>query len=126
MYIVVHKSFKTLYTDINTNKEGEMSFEQIKKRNGQMVDFDRSRIETAIGKASDSSGGEASKEDIISVVDQVIIQAEQAFSESTPDVETLQDLIEQQLMKDGHYKTVRAFIIYRDTHKAMREAEAAR
>ena len=33
MYIVVHKSFKTLYTDINTNKEGEMSFEQIKKPN---------------------------------------------------------------------------------------------
>ena len=123
---MVHKSFETLYTDINSNKEGEMSFEQIKKRNGQMVDFDRSRIEIAIGKASDSVGGEATSEDIKAVVTEVTTQAELAFSESTPDVETLQDLIEQQLMRSGHYKTVRAFIIYRDTHKAMRDAESAR
>ncbi|MEI6169464.1 MAG: ribonucleoside-diphosphate reductase subunit alpha [Candidatus Saccharibacteria bacterium] len=107
-------------------KEGEMSFEQIKKRNGQMVDFDRSRIEIAIGKASESVGGEADSQDIKEVVSEVIAQADQAFIESTPDVETLQDLIEQQLMRSGHYKTVRAFIIYRDTHKAMRDAESAR
>ena len=103
-----------------------MSFEQIKKRNGQMVDFDRSRIEIAIGKASESVGGEADSQDIKEVVSEVIAQADQAFIESTPDVETLQDLIEQQLMRSGHYKTVRAFIIYRDTHKAMRDAESAR
>ena len=103
-----------------------MSFEQIKKRNGQMVDFDRARIEIAIGKASESVGGEADSQDIKEVVSEVIAQADQAFIESTPDVETLQDLIEQQLMRSGHYKTVRAFIIYRDTHKAMRDAESAR
>ena len=103
-----------------------MSFEQIKKRNGQMVDFDRARIEIAIGKASESVGGEADSQDIKEVVSEVIEQADQAFIESTPDVETLQDLIEQQLMRSGHYKTVRAFIIYRDTHKAMRDAESAR
>ena len=41
-----------------------MSIDQIRKRNGQMVDFDPSRIETAIGKATESVGNEASKEDI--------------------------------------------------------------
>lgn len=103
-----------------------MSFSKIKKRNGQLADFDRSRIEIAIGKASDSVGNEASKEAIAEVVTEVITQAEAAFEEATPDVETLQDLIEQQLMRSGHYKTVRSYILYRDTHKAMRDAEAAR
>ena len=103
-----------------------MSFDKIRKRNGQMVDFDPSRIETAIGKATESVGNEASKEDIQKVVAQVIVTAEEAFAESTPDVETLQDLIEQELMRSGHYKTVRSYILYRDTHKAIRAAEAAR
>lgn len=103
-----------------------MSFDKIRKRNGQMVDFDPNRIEVAIGKASESVGNEASKEDIKKVIAEVVVAAEQAFSESTPDVETLQDLIEQELMRSGHYKTVRSYILYRDTHKAMRDAEAAR
>lgn len=103
-----------------------MSFDKIRKRNGQMVDFDPSRIEIAIGKATESVGNEASKEDIKKVVAQVIVTADETFAESTPDVETLQDLVEQELMRSGHYKTVRSYILYRDTHKAIRAAEAAR
>ncbi len=121
-----HKSFVTLDTDINNNKEGEMGFVQIRKRNGQMVDFDRSRIEIAIGKASESVGTEATAADIAAVVTEVIVQAEALFQEGAPDVEALQDLIEQELMRSGHYKTVRSFILYRETHKAIRAAESAR
>lgn len=121
-----HKSFVTLDTDINNNKEGEMSFVQIRKRNGQMVDFDRSRIEIAIGKASESVGTEATAADIAAVVTEVIVQAEALFQDNAPDVEALQDLIEQELMRSGHYKTVRSFILYRETHKAIRAAESAR
>ena len=121
-----HKSFVTLDTDINNNKEGEMGFVQIRKRNGQMVDFDRSRIEIAIGKASESVGTEATPADIAAVVTEVIVQAEALFQEGAPDVEALQDLIEQELMRSGHYKTVRSFILYRETHKAIRAAESAR
>ena len=73
-----------------------------------------------------SVGNEASKDAITQVVTEVIAQAESAFEEATPDVETLQDIIEQELMRCGHYKTVRSYILYRDTHKAMRDAEAAR
>ncbi len=126
LYIVEHKSFVTLDTDINNNKEGEMSFVQIRKRNGQMVDFDRSRIEIAIGKASESVGTEATAADIAAVVTEVIVQAEALFQDNAPDVEALQDLIEQELMRSGHYKTVRSFILYRETHKAIRAAESAR
>ncbi len=104
-----------------------MSFEQIKKRNGQLVDFDRTRIEIAIGKANDSVGGEIATEDIIAIVDSVITKAEGALSEDgIPDVESIQDLVEQELMQAGYYHTVRSYIVYRDTHQAIRDAEAAR
>ena len=103
-----------------------MSFDQIKKRNGQIVDFDRSRIEIAIGKASESVGNEMAGEDIVGIVSEVISHTESIFDGAMPDVEAIQDLVEQELMRAGHYKTVRSYIVYRDTHKAIREAEAAR
>ncbi len=103
-----------------------MAFTQIKKRNGQIADFDRTRIEIAIGKASESVGTEASKEDIVAVVDEVMVQSESLFQATTPGVEAMQDLIEQELMRSGHYKTVRSFILYRETHKAIRDAESVR
>ena len=103
-----------------------MSFDQIKKRNGQLVDFDRERIEIAIGKASESVGNEMKPEDVVTIVSEVITHAEAIFEDGNPDVEAIQDLVEQELMRAGHYRTVRSFIIYRDTHKAIREAEAAR
>lgn len=103
-----------------------MSFDQIKKRNGQLVDFDRERIEIAIGKASESVGNEMKPEDVVAIVSEVITHAEAIFEDGNPDVEAIQDLVEQELMRAGHYRTVRSFIIYRDTHKAIREAEAAR
>ena len=103
-----------------------MSFDQIKKRSGQVVGFDRSRIEIAIGKASESVGNEMAGEDIVAIVKEVITHAESIFNEATPDVEAIQDLVEQELMRAGHYKTVRSYIIYRDTHKAIRDTEAAR
>ncbi len=92
-----------------------------------MVDFDRTRLEIAISKASDSVGGEIPTEDIVMLVDKVIAHAEELWAEEgTPDVETLQDLVERELMQAGHYHAVRSYIVYRDTHKAIREAEAAR
>lgn len=103
-----------------------MSFDQIKKRNGQIVDFDRARIEIAIGKASESVGNEMTGEEIVLLVTEVLTHAENIFDETMPDVEAIQDLVEQELMRAGHYKTVRSYIVYRDTHKAIREAEAAR
>lgn len=99
---------------------------QIRKRNGRMVEFDRTRIEIAISKANKSVNGEISDQDLGAVVTEVVSHVETIFDNSIPDVEAIQDLVEQELMRAGYYHTVRSFIIYRDTHKAIREAEASR
>ena len=36
-------------------------------------------------------------------------------------VETVQDIVEETLMKNGHYKVAKAYIIYRETHKKVRQ-----
>ncbi len=99
-----------------------MSFSQIKKRNGAVVDFDATRIEVAIGKASQAAGGEVPSEDVVLLVESVVSNLETMFAEGTPDVEAIQDLVEQELMRSGHYQTARTYIVYRDTRQAAREA----
>jgi len=102
-----------------------MSFAHIKKRNGQVVEFDRGRIEVAIGKANSAVSGEIPHEDIPLLVDTIIGQLADMFNESTPDVESIQDLVERQLMQNGHYNTVRAYILYRERQKDKRITEEA-
>jgi ribonucleoside-triphosphate reductase len=38
-------------------------------------------------------------------------------------VEEIQDLVEKVLVKDGHYKTAKAYILYRNQHQLMRQAD---
>ena len=100
-----------------------MSFAQIKKRSGGIVEFDATRIEVAIGKASSAAGDEVPTEDIALMVENIVSNLESMLGEEAlPDVESIQDLVEQELMRSGHYQTARTYIVYRDTHKAIREA----
>lgn len=100
-----------------------MSFSQIKKRSGGVVEFDATRIEVAIGKASSAAGDEVPSEDIALMVENIVSNLESMLGEDAlPDVESIQDLVEQELMRSGHYQTARTYIVYRDTHKALREA----
>ena len=51
----------------------------------------------------------------------VINLALQTISEDTPDVEKIQDLVEEVLLASPYKQTAKAFIIYRDQHARMRE-----
>lgn len=103
-----------------------MSLSSIKKRNGAVVDFDRGRIEAAIEKASEAAASEVPPEDITLLVDNIVSNMTTIYADSMPDVESIQDLVEQELMRSGHYKTARAYIIYRDTQKNRRQHAVAR
>lgn len=103
-----------------------MAFTHIKKRNGQTVEFDRERIKIAIGKADESVEGEIPDGGITPLVDTVVSQLEAEYETGLPDVESIQDLVEQTLMRNGYYKTVRSYILYRDRHSKKRaEAQEA-
>ncbi len=95
-------------------------FSLIRKRNGQIVDFDQSKITRAIEKAA-SASGEFTCEMAEKLCLRVINLALQTTHEDVPDVEKIQDLVEDVLLASPYKQTAKAFIIYREQHARMRE-----
>ncbi|NLG35252.1 MAG: response regulator SirA [Lentisphaerae bacterium] len=100
------------------------SIQQIVKRDGTVVSYDRDRIATAIFKAAAAVGGSDRAE-----ADRLAQMVEQKLSQnfgagSTPSVEEIQDLVEESLIKEGHAKTARAYIRYRHDRQMERTARA--
>jgi len=100
------------------NKEESM-FTKIKKRNGKVVPFDKNKIIQAIykaGKATEEFGEKESKR----LGKEVVSLARQNITMPIPTVEHIQDIVEDVLL-DSHYKkTAKAYILYRDQHKQLR------
>jgi len=97
--------------------------EKIRKRNGRVVKFDKEKVVEAIWKAAQSVGG---KEKKISerLADKACIIINYQFSDKTvPTVEEIQDVVERVLIKDGHVKTAKAYILYRQQRTKMRETK---
>jgi len=93
---------------------------KIKKRNGRIVPFEQEKITTAIWKAAKAVGG-TDKELAKQLSDKVVKLINERFKDEVPDVETIQDLVEKTLSEEGHYKTAKAYILYRQQHKELRE-----
>ncbi|NBU21883.1 ribonucleoside-diphosphate reductase subunit alpha, partial [bacterium] len=100
------------------------------KRNGSMVPFRRERIYKALEAAfRDTKKIEKTtilEQELIKTIDEVtdIVIAEITTLGSKGaclTVEGIQDMVEVSLMKLGHHDVARDYIIYRDSHKALRE-----
>ena len=100
-----------------------MSIEQIIKRNGTPVDYDRDRIATAIFKAASSIGGtdRGESERLAGFVEQ---RMETMYGMDTPTVEDVQDLVETVLIEENHVNTSRAYITYRNQRAQRRGSRA--
>jgi len=99
-----------------------MSITKIKKRDGRIVEFDPDKITEAIWKAAQSVGGH--NRDIAKKISAQVIDMLEIFFKSEdniPTVEQIQDLVEKILIENGHAKTAKAFIIYRQKHAELRE-----
>ncbi len=92
------------------------------KRDGQVVPYDRSRITNAIFRAAASTGGFGfdEAERLAQLVEQRTCES---YASQVPTVEDLQDIVESVLMANGHVKTARAYIIYRQKRTEIREAK---
>ena len=95
----------------------------VKKRSGFLVDFERDKIAGAIWKAAQAIGGK-DKKLADHLADEVISVLGRRFSGQTPSVEDVQDVVEEVLIKNGHAKTAKAYILYRAQHKRMRETKS--
>jgi len=95
----------------------------IVKRTGQQVPFDRVRILNAIVAAVDAIESKASKELLDDVVNDVCYEISVKFTNFTPNVENIQDLVEKNLMKYELFDVAKAYILYRANRSEARESE---
>jgi ribonucleoside-triphosphate reductase len=96
----------------------------VRKRDGKLELFDQERITNAIWKAAKAVGGK-DREQAKRVSDQVLAELRSRFGEDgCPTVEEIQDLVEKQLIENGHAQTAKAYILYRKQHHDMRELAA--
>lgn len=97
----------------------------IKKRDGRLVAFDRSKIVAAIMRAAQSVQGSDYRlaEDL---ADQVITALDRTRDtpETVSEVEQIQDGIEKVLIENGHARTAKAFILYRAERSRVREKKS--
>jgi anaerobic ribonucleoside-triphosphate reductase len=96
---------------------------RIKKRDGTFVDFVQEKITIAVDKAMQANGitdRAAAK----TVSDIATFMLEDKFGGYTiPSVEQIQDIVEMVLMKQGYLEVAKSYILYREKHKAIREAK---
>jgi len=99
------------------------SLGEIVKRDGRVVPFDQGRITRAIYKASLSVGvddkGMAEK-----ISDKVVESLEEKFKgKAIPNVEAVQDTVEQTLLRQGYADIAKSYILYREKRAEIREAK---
>lgn len=95
---------------------------KIRKRDGRIVKFDQEKITNAISKAIKAVEGEDGKL-AKKLSDQVVEIVNKRFVKRIPTVEDIQDIVEQVLVENKYYKTAKAYILYREQHKKLRETE---
>ena len=92
---------------------------KVVKRDGRVVDFDRSKIVTAIQKANAEVRPKerANKEEVKSVIEYI-----ESLDKKRILVEDIQDIIEEQLMAIGKYELAKKYIVYRYTRALVRKS----
>jgi uridine kinase len=94
--------------------------ERVVKRTGDVVPFKRERIVNAIYRAAVAVGGR-DRSIAEGLADQVIaILEEKTTPDHVPNVEEIQDIVEKVLIENGHARTAKAYILYREERARQR------
>ena len=94
-------------------------FEEIKKRDGRVVEFDSTKITVAILKAGEATG-EFGEKEARKLTLRTLTLAHEFRLGLVPEVEEIQDIVERVLLDSPFYKTAKAYIIYREQHAQLR------
>ncbi len=98
-------------------------FESIRKRDGRIVEFDSSKITSAIAKAGKASG-EFGEREAKKLTLRVLTLAHELRLDPSPEVEEIQDIVERVLLDSTFYRTAKAYILYREQHAQIRNLAA--
>ena len=94
-------------------------FEKIKKRDGRVVEFDSSKITSAVAKAGKATG-EFDEREARKLTLKILTLAHELHLGPLPDVESIQDIVERVLLDSPFYQSAKAYIIYREQHAQIR------
>ncbi|MBT3093994.1 MAG: ribonucleoside triphosphate reductase [Candidatus Thiodiazotropha endolucinida] len=94
---------------------------KVTKRDGAEVDFNSDKIQNAILKAGEASGEFGGDEAGLLTAHVIKVLSHTGYREMIPSIERIQDIVEQVLISANHLKTARAYIVYREQHKKLRE-----
>jgi len=117
----IAKSLVMQRTNIPRADEPTTSDIRLIRRNGQVVPWSTDKIEIAVRKAFLSLG--ANSEPAIEIAERVNNRV-QTIGHAYVSIETVQDLVQEELMLGGHFKVAEAYIVYRAQRAMMRAAEA--
>ncbi len=98
---------------------------QIKKRSGEIVSFDTTKIEIAISKAYVEVNFKTDQPLTKSITESFISDLSESFLDRVPSVEDVQNTVERKLMEQGLFDVAKAYIIYRYEHTKEREVAKA-
>jgi len=116
----------------------DMEIKQVRKRDGSIQEFDLPKITNAVYKAFQETGEgslEAAEQVAQTVHEHTVamcVQANTAEPDSPlakkcvdgyPTVEEMQDIVEKVLMELDYFTTAKAYILYRNERKKMRERD---
>ncbi|MBA62285.1 MAG: ribonucleoside-diphosphate reductase subunit alpha [Planctomycetaceae bacterium] len=105
----------------------------VRKRDGRFVAFEGSLISRAISNAFRAELNLAETQPLEEVtLEEIARMTESIISEMAPlattgngiEVEKVQDLVEMELMRRGHYRIARRYIVYRSEHAKVRALRA--
>ena len=97
-----------------------MAIYKVQKRNGSITTFDRAKIERAIQLAIDSVWWKDFSY-IPVITDKIIETLTERVNGTIPQVEYIQDVVEEILIKEWHDQVAKSYILYRQKRAESRE-----
>src|SRR5512139_3365358 len=85
---------------------------EVVKRDGSIVPFEADKIRSAVRRAGEATGEFDGEEEGL-LTTQVLKVLRHRFGAASPQIEQIQDVVEQVLISANHLKTARAYIVYR-------------
>ncbi|MFZ2412326.1 MAG: vitamin B12-dependent ribonucleotide reductase [Candidatus Methanoperedens sp.] len=95
--------------------------QKIRKRDGRLVDFDKSKIANAVFKAFIATKNKDGKR-ASDIAAQVVETLDERIP-GIPGVEDVQDIVEEVLIKNGYAAVAKSYILYREKRAQIRKAK---
>lgn len=116
---LVHE-MERLVSELSSTKKSKNIAAFVRKRNGQVLEFDASKIADAIYKAFENTG-----EGSFDIAYQITAAVISKIEEKVVEIEDIQDRVEEALMNFGYRKTAKNYILYRAKRAETRNIEKA-